>query len=276
MSSISPPSTVESFRDLTQLDKAYDLAYFYYVYKLECQVKGVENTDIAADLRGSPGNEGVGTFWEFIRYIIPRGKVEDIEDSSEGDLDTLLPDVGWIRHNLGAVRFPCPDFERLHKHIKQSQHPSMMILSVYDAMTDTFEKLVKEHYTKLSSSPDMEGARDAAGLILLFRPGSSDTPLRKYLEALKKDDGSPRHVLEGLYEAKSSEGSVSCGIDRAKTVERVRLEHGSAEADAYKARLDADEEAFWDQAPVEGGPLRRKFMEAFKKKARRVYDVANE
>lgn len=196
-----------------------------------------------------------------------------MKDYSEGKLDTHFPDVGWIRHNLGAVRFPCPDFKRLHKRIKQPQHPSTIILSVYDAITDTLKELVEKNYAELSSSPDMKGARDAAGLVLLFRPGSSDTPLREYIEALKKDDGSPRHVLESLYKVESSEGFIPCGMDNAKTVERVRLEHGPAEADAYKARLDADEEAFWAQTPAEGGLSMREFMEAFEKKAERMFDV---
>lgn len=185
MSSLTPPSSIESFQGLTQLNRVCDFVYFYYVYKLECQAKGVGNTDIAAGLRGSPDNKGVGTFSEFIRHIIPCAEIEYMKDISGDKLDTLLPGVGQVRHDLNTIKYPCPDFKRLHKAIEQPPHASMMILSAYDAITDTFEELVEGRYCKLSGRPAMEGARGAVGLVFLNRPDSSDTLLEKHLEALK-------------------------------------------------------------------------------------------
>ena len=256
--------------------KACDLVYAYYVYKLECEAKGVGNTDIAADLRRSLKEGNMGTFNEFIRHVISHGKHNDIVDISKKNLDTLRPDVGWIRHNLDVVRFPCPDFKRLHKHIKQPTHPSEAILVAYDAITKTFENLVTEKHSIISSSLDMEGARDAAKFVWLMRPGSSDTALRQYLESLQKNDGSSRYVVEGLYDIETSEGYESCSIDKDKMVEEVRLKHGQAEAGVYRARLDADVEAFWAQKPDEGGLSREELYKALEKKAKRVYDIAHE
>lgn len=70
----------------------------------------------------------------------------------------------------------------------------------------------------------MEGAREAVRVVFLMRPGSSDTPLRKHLDSLEEEDGSPRHIIKGPYDIETSEGYMSCPIGGAEVVVKGLLE----------------------------------------------------
>ena len=113
----------DSMRDykVTNECRAIFLVYLYYIYKMQCKRYGPCKTKAAPGLVSS-SNDGVATFDEFIRYIIPPAKLDIYNPSEECNIHlyTLYPDLDWIGENLkgnAAIEWPRPDLERVHEAI---------------------------------------------------------------------------------------------------------------------------------------------------------------
>lgn len=128
--------------------RAFDAVRFYYLFNLECELFGDDNTTIAPGLCLS-ADDGVPTLHEFLRHIIP----ETSESYQPGDLinllDTKMPDMEWTGGNLvDATGYDGPDPKRLHKAFEQQatrQSTPITEIDICRAMHESHEACYRKY-----------------------------------------------------------------------------------------------------------------------------------
>ena len=146
MSSGNPPGTAITSEEFVKQSRAFDVAYFYFVYKMEFDIGDADHRTIAPGCTGS-GHKKVATFIQFIRHLLPENERRIYEPSkdeiSRHKLDTLFPDVDWVGGNLWintdgfADLDPGRLFERLRKPGKSERSKISALFAMHDTMYDS-------------------------------------------------------------------------------------------------------------------------------------------
>lgn len=245
--------------EYTGQSRGFEAVYFYRVYKMERGIRAAADMGIAAGCPGSEANNGVATFNEFIRYIIPQDVSYNpsAEDVRENRLDTIHPDERWIGNNLCRVAagYSGPDPERLHRQTKAwkraGELTAIIDADILDAVRRTLEMCCTCTYLdgRLVYPVEHEDRYWCCIALKLARQTRLDAEfacLRRHLEPSEDSRGRRGYFLE--VDARGTErGALADGSGG-------RLELYGPEAS--RDEMPAAQWEFWRQKAATGGPDR--------------------